>query len=261
MDIFDFDPAYFLSFLLTFLRMSIILFMLPIYATEGLPNQWKAALCLVITLAIFPNVSLEPETMPSHPFAIALLILGEVILGLILALAIQIFFSGIQAGGELIAMQMGFSMMQFADPTTNTQVGVISHMLFIVTAIIFLMFDGHIYLLRAFIETYKYIPAGGLLISQSIFDQIFSLANMLFSLALKIIAPVLAAIFLTELGLAFMGRMAPQMHIMELGFPLKILVGFFFLGSIFQLLTLDIQSYIMSMDDLFLNLINSLRPR
>ena len=158
-------------------------------------------------------------------------------------------------------MQMGFSMLQFADPTTNTQVGVISHMLFIVTSLIFLMFDGHIYLLKAFIETYKYIPAGGLFIGQTIFNQIFLLANMLFSLALKIIAPVLAAIFLTELGLAFMGRMAPQMHIMELGFPLKILVGFFFLGSIFQLLTLDIQNYIISIDDLFLNLINALKPR
>lgn len=261
MDIFDFDPAYFLSFVLTFLRISIILFMLPIYATEGLPNQWKAAFCLIITMAVFPAVSLAPETMPSHPFAIALLVLGEVILGLILSLAIQIFFSGIQAGGELIAMQMGFSMMQFADPTTNTQVGIISHMLFIVTALFFLLFDGHIYLLRAFVETFNYIPAGGLLITQTIFDQIFLLSNMLFSLALKIIAPVLAAIFLTELGLALMGRMAPQMHIMELGFPLKILVGFFFLGSIFQLLTLDMQNYVISIDDLFLNLINAVRPR
>lgn len=261
MDIFDFDPAYFLSFVLTFIRISIILFMLPIYATEGLPNQWKAAFCLIITFAVFPAVSLAPETMPSHPFAIALLVLGEVILGLILSLAIQIFFAGIQAGGELIAMQMGFSMMQFADPTTNTQVGIISHMLFIVTAIVFLLFDGHIYLLRAFMETFNYIPAGGLLITQTVFDQIFLLANMLFSLALKIIAPVLAAIFLTELGLALMGKMAPQMHIMELGFPLKILVGFFFLSSIFQLLTLDMQNYVISIDDLFLNLINAVRPR
>lgn len=261
MDIFDFDPAYFLGFSLTFLRMSIVLFMLPIYSVEGLPTQWKAAFCLVITLAIYPNVSLAPESMPAHPFEIALVVLGEAVLGLILALAVQIFFAGIQAGGELIAMQMGFSMLQFADPTTNSQTGIIAHMLFIVSSLLFLTFDGHIYLLRAFVETYDYIPAGGLFISQTIFDQIFVLAAMLFSLALKIIAPVLAAIFLTELALAFMVRMAPQMHIMELGFPLKILVGFFFLGSIFQLLSLDIQNYIGSLDDLFLNLINALTPK
>lgn len=261
MDIFNFDPAYFLGFLLTFLRMSIVLFMLPIYSVEGLPAQWKAAFCLVIALAIYPNVSLAPESMPAHPFEIALMVLGEAVLGLILSLAVQIFFAGIQAGGELIAMQMGFSMLQFADPTTNSQTGIIAHMLFIVSSLLFLTFDGHIYLLRAFIETYDYIPAGGLFISQTIFDQIFVLAAMLFSLALKIIAPVLAAIFLTELALAFMVRMAPQMHIMELGFPLKILVGFFFLGSIFQLLSLDIQNYIVSLDDLFLNLINALTPK
>lgn len=261
MDIFNFDPAYFLGFLLTFLRMSIVLFMLPIYSVEGLPAQWKAAFCLVIALAIYPNVSLAPESMPAHPFEIALMVLGEAVLGLILSLAVQIFFAGIQAGGELIAMQMGFSMLQFADPTTNSQTGIIAHMLFIVSSLLFLTFDGHIYLLRAFIETYDYIPAGGLFISQTIFDQIFVLAAMLFSLALKIIAPVLAAIFLTELALAFMVRMAPQMHIMELGFPLKILVGFFFLGSIFQMLSLDIQNYIVSLDDLFLNLINALTPK
>lgn len=257
MDIFNFDPAYFLGFLLTFIRMSIILFMLPIYAVEGLPTQWKASFCLIITLAIYPAVGLPPESMPAHPFAIALTILGEVILGLILSLAVQIFFAGIQAGGELIAMQMGFSMMQFADPMSGNNVGVIAHMLFIVTSLIFLVFDGHIYLLRAFMETYKYIPAGSLLITETVFNQIFLLANMLFTLAIKIIAPVLAAIFLVELGLAFMGRMAPQMHIMELGFPLKILVGFFFLGSIFQMLALDIQTYVNNLDDLFLNLINA----
>ena len=77
MDIFNFDPAYFLGFLLTFLRMSIILFMLPVYSVEGLPAPWKASFCLIITLAIYPSVSLAPEAMPAHPFAIALMILGE----------------------------------------------------------------------------------------------------------------------------------------------------------------------------------------
>ena len=154
-------------------------------------------------------------------------------------------------------MQMGFSMLQFADPSSSNQTGVIAHMLFLVTSLIFLVFDGHIYLLRAFIETFRYIPAGSIFITETIFNQIFLLANMLFTLAIKIIAPVLAAIFLVELGLGFMGRMAPQMQIMEFGFPIKILVGFFFLGSIFRMLSLDIQTYINGLDDLFLNLINA----
>ena len=257
MDLFNFNPEHFLSFILTFLRLSIVLFMLPVYAVEGLPAQWKASFCLIITLAIWPHVSLNPSDLPAHPLAIALVMLGEVILGLILALSLQVFFAGIQAGGELIAMQMGFSMLQFADPTTNTQTGVIAHMLFLVSSLIFLSFDGHIYLLRAFIATFSHIPPGGLFIGENILNQIFSLSSMLFTLALKVIAPVLAAIFLVELGLGLMSRMAPQMQIMELGFPVKIAVGFFFLGSIFSMLAIDIQRYVADLDNLFLNIVRA----
>lgn len=257
MDLFNFNPEHFLSFLLTFLRLSIVLFMLPVYAVEGLPAQWKASFCLILTLAIWPHVALNPSDMPSHPIQIALIVAGEIILGLVLSLALRVFFAGIQAGGELIAMQMGFSMMQFADPTSSAQTGVVAHMLFIVSTLIFLSFDGHIYLLRAFVQTFSHIPPGGLFIGQSIFDQVFSLANMLFTLALKVIAPVLAAIFLVELGLGLMSRMAPQMHIMELGFPIKIAVGFFFLNTIFALLAIDIQHYIADLDNLFLNLVRA----
>jgi len=262
MDLFNFSPEHFLSFLLTFLRLSIVLFMLPVYAVEGLPAQWKASFCLVLTLAIWPHVALNPSDMPDHPLILALVVLGEIILGLILSLALRVFFSGIQAGGELIAMQMGFSMLQFADPTSNAQTGIIAHMLFIVSTLLFLAFDGHIYLLRAFVATFSHIPPGGLFIGQDIFDQIFSLANMLFTLAIKVIAPVLAAIFLVELGLGLMSRMAPQMHIMELGFPIKIAVGFFFLGTIFVMLSVDIQRYVADLDNLFLNLVRAgLQPR
>ena len=102
MDIFHFDPAALLSFLLTFLRVSLIIFMLPVFGVDGLPNQWKAAFCLVFTVAVWPMVNLPGAAMPAHPFWVALLILGELVLGLILGLAVRFFFAGIQAGGELV---------------------------------------------------------------------------------------------------------------------------------------------------------------
>ncbi len=262
MSLFDYNPEHFLSFLLTFMRISIVLFMLPVYAVEGLPTQWKAAFCFIITLAIWPHVALSPYTMPSHPIDIALLMAGEIVLALVLALSLRLFFAGIQAGGELIAMQMGFSMLQFADPTSDSQTGIIAQLLFLTSTLMFLAFDGHIYLLRAFVKTFDYIPPGGLFIGQSIFEQVMSLSNMLFTLALKVIAPVLAAIFFVELGLGLMSRMAPQMHILEFGFPLKITVGFFFLTTIFALLSVDIERYVADLDNLFLNLVRAgLQPK
>lgn len=260
MDIFNFDPAALLSFLLTFLRVSLIIFMLPVFGVDGLPNQWKAAFCLVFTMAVWPTVSLPGAAMPAHPFGVAVLIAGELVLGLILGLAVRFFFSGIQAGGELVAMQVGFSMISFADPASGGQTGVIAHLLYTVTLLIFLCLDGHLYLLRAFVETFRFIPAGGLLLGDSIFQQMLRLAGMMYALTVKVIAPVMAAIFLVELALALMSRAAPQMHIMEVGFPLKIAVGFFFVSLLFSMVTQDVREYIVGLESLFSNLLRAMSP-
>lgn len=261
MNLFNFDPAAMLSFLLTLIRISMVVFLLPVFGGDGLPAPAKAALCLVLTMALWPVVSLAGTAMPAHPFSLALLLLGELVLGLILGLAVRFFFEGVQAGGELIAMQVGFSMITFADPASGNQTGVIAHLLYTVTILIFLIFDGHLYLLRAFAETFRYIPAGGLLIGGDIFREMLQLAGLLFSLAIKVIAPVMAALFLVELALALMSRAAPQVHIMEVGFPLKIAVGFFFVAMIFSMLAEDVRQYVFDLDDLFINLLRGMSPR
>lgn len=257
MNIFNFDPLAVLSFLLTFMRVSIVLFMLPIFDVQGLPGLWKAAVCMVLTFAIWPVIQLSGYSMPAHPFDIALLIFGEVVLGLILAISIRFFFAGIQSGAEMLAMQMGFSMMQFADPLSGNQTGLIAQMLYTVTILIFLTLDGHLFLISGFIETFAYIPAGGLLITEALFDQIINLSNIVFILAVKIIAPVMVAIFLVELSLGLMNRVAPQMQIMEIGFPVKIAVGFFFLSLIFGLISLEIEQFIIGLNGLFVNILKA----
>lgn len=234
--------------------------MLPIFNMEGMPAQWKAAVCLVLTLALWPQISLPGTDMPSHPFEIAFIVVGEIILGLVLGLAMRFFFMGIQAGGELVAMQMGFSMIQFADPGGSGNTGVIAHMLYTVTLLVFLTLDGHLYLLRAFVETFEFVPAGGLFLTESLFQQVLNLAHMLYALAIKVIAPVMAAIFLVELALALMSRAAPQVHVMEVGFPLKIAVGFFFISILFNMLSEEVRQFIIGMDAMFLNLLKAGSP-
>jgi len=260
MDLFSIDYAAIMSFVLTLMRISLVLFMLPIFSVEGLPPQWKAAMCLILTFSIWPTVQLPMTTVPEHALVLVLLLLGELVLGLILGLCTRFFFFGIQGGGDLMSMQVGFSMLQFADPVNGGQTSIIAHMLYLVSTLIFLAMDGHLYLLRAFAETFKYIPAGGLFIGETLVNQVFNLAGLLFSMAIKIIAPVMVALFLVELALGLMSRAAPQVHIMEVGFPIKIAVGFIFVSLIFTLLSEDIRRFIFGLDDMFLNLLRSASP-
>ncbi len=258
MDIFAFDLTTIYSFLLTLMRASLVIFILPVFGVSSLPAQWKAAFVLVFTFAIWPHVALSGLDMPEHPLGIILFMLGELILGMALGLAVSFFFAGIQSGGELISMQMGFSMITFADPMSGNQTGIIAHLLYMVATLVFLMLDGHLYMLNAFVQTYRYIPAGGVMLGETIASQIIMLSGTVFIFAIKIIGPVLAALFLTEIGLALMSKAAPQMNILEFGFPLKILIGFFFLIMIFNFLPTEVQNYITGLDDLFLNLIRAM---
>ncbi len=261
MDLFTFELSTIFSFLLTFMRSSLVIFMLPVFGADSLPAQWKALFIVVFTFTIWPQVALQGTDLPAHPFNLALMLLGELFLGITLGLCVKFFFSGLQAGGELITLQMGFSMITFADPNTGSQTGVLAHMIYMISTLIFLAFDGHLYMLKAFVETYNYIPAGGVMITDSLVKQVLTLSNMLFVFAIKIVSPVLVALFLAEVGLALMSKVAPQMNIMEMGFPIKILVGFFFLGMIFTLLQTEIYNYIVGLDDLFMNLIHSMSPQ
>ncbi len=260
MDLFTFELTTIYSFLLTLMRASLVIFMLPVFGVDNTPNQWKAGFVLVFTAAVWPQVNVIGATLPPHPFAIGLIMLGELVLGITLGLAVRFFFAGIQAGGELIAMQMGFSMINFADPSGGGQVGVIAFFFNMVATLLFLALDGHLYMLKAFVATYKYIPPGGIVLDGPILAQMLTLSKMVFTFAIKIIAPVLVALFLVEVGLGLMSKVSPQMNIMEMGFPLKIMIGFFFVAMLFQLFETEIFTYIKGLDDMFLNLIRSMSP-
>lgn len=260
MNIFNFDPNTILSLILTLMRVSVVLFMLPVFNSDKIPMAVKAAATMVITLAIWPHVSLPGTQLPAHPFDMGLLFLGEIILGLVLGTCINFMFMGIQAGGELLGFQMGFSMISIADPLTGNQTGAVAFFLWMVSLLAFLSLDGHLYMLQGFAMSFKLIPAGGLVLGEVLLRQVFDLAAGLFVVALKIAAPVMVALFLVELTMALVSRTAPQVNIMELGFPLKIGVGFFFVGLLLVIMAAQVEQFIAGLDDLFGNVLRAGSP-
>ncbi len=255
MDIFAFSAADFMSFLLTFLRCSIMIFLLPFYGGEQtIPNPVKVAVCLVLTLTIWPKLSLPAAAFPAHPLGLALVLLGEVIMGMTLGMVVNFIFAGIQTGGGLLGTQMGFTMVTLADPSTSEQTTVTSYFLNMVAMLIFLMLDGHLHLLNALSDSFALVPPGGLTINAPLTSSVIELSAGIFVLALKVAAPVMASLLLVELALALMGRAAPQMNLLTMGFPIKIAVGFFFMGILFTIISTLMEDLIMDLGPLFHNL-------
>lgn len=261
MDIFAFEPAAFLSFVLTFMRVSLVLFLLPFFGGESTPAQVKAAVCIVLTIAIWPGVAAVPGgAFPAHPWSIGVMLLGELVLGLSLGLMVQFIFAGIQLGGQIIGFQMGFSMASIADPMSNQQIVVTSFLANMVAMAIFLTLNGHLYLLSALMGSFKLVQPGTLLLTpQSLMDMGALSANM-FVLALKVAGPIMACLFMVELALALMARTAPQMNLLVLGFPIKIAVGFLFMGIMFSLIGLYLDETVNGLGPMFNNFMRSVTP-
>lgn len=261
MDIFAFDPATFLSFVLTFMRVSILLFLLPFFGGETIPMQVKAAVCIVLTIAIWPGTAAIPGgAFPAHPWSIGLFLLGELILGLALGLMVHFIFAGVQLGGQIIGFQMGFSMLSIGDPLSNQQIIVTSFLANMVAMAVFLSMNGHLYLLSALMNSFKLVPPGELLISARSLQDMIALSANMFVLALKIAGPIIACLFMVELSLALMARTAPQMNLLVLGFPIKIGVGFLFMGVMFSLIGLYMEEVIIGLGPMFNNFMRTVVP-
>lgn len=258
MDIFNYDPTTVLSLILTMMRVSIVMFMLPVFSTNNIPVLVKGAVTIVFTLGVWPHLALSGSLMPQHPFDVALMALGEVFIGLVLGLAINFLFMGIQSGGELLGFQMGFTMINFADPLTGNQTGMTAFFLWMVSLLTFLALDGHLYMIKGFAASFAIIPPGSLFIGENLLWEVLALSSQVFTLALKIAAPVMVAIFMVEVALGLVARTSPQIHIMEFGFPVKIGVGFFFVGLLLVIMSQQIEWFIRGMDSMMANLMRGM---
>jgi flagellar biosynthetic protein FliR len=195
---------------------------------------------------------------PASPWNILVMLLGEVALGMTLGLMVRILFSAVQTGGHIIGFQMGFAMVNVVDPLTGVSEAVTAHFLYMCTMLTFLALNGHLYLLQALASSFEYIPPGKFLINSVIAEQVFTYSKQLFILAIKIAAPVMVAVFLVDLSLALISKAAPQMNVLVLGFPVKIGVGFIFVGSLFTVLAMHVEAFIRGLGPFFINMLKAI---
>lgn len=259
MDLFSFDPQIILSFLFALMRISLVLFLMPFFGGETMPATVKAALCMTLTLALWPRLPMLGNEIPAHPFSLAIMMAGELLLGMILGLGIRFLFAAIQSGGQLLGFQMGFTMVNAIDPETGSSEAVTSHFLYMVSLLTFLSFNGHLILIDGLMKTFALIPPGGILVSSRLAAQVFALSGQMFVFMIQIGAPVIAAIILVDLALALVSKASPQMNVLIIGFPIKVSVGFLFLGLIFEIISLHMQAFISNMPDFFSGLIGAMR--
>ncbi len=224
------EIAVFLSILL---RISITLFMLPIFNSAQAPDAMKAAISIALSLMLFNILRDDVAPLPLEAIPLLLAVAGELVFGMALTFCILAIFSAVQAGGEILSFQMGFGFAQAADPLYGAQVTLINRWLQMVATLVLLAMNGHHMILRALVESFRNIPIGGFVFGAESFGRLMTFGGEIFVIAIKFAAPVMAALLLIQLALALLAKFAPQINIMAVSFPLTVLLGFVFIAFAF----------------------------
>jgi flagellar biosynthetic protein FliR len=214
------------AFLLLSIRISAFFLVSPLFATTAVSLPIRIALMGALTLALMSSVP-TPNVDIISPVGV-LILMREAIIGVSVGIIFQIAFASIASAGDLIALSMGLGFASMIDPQNGAQSIVITQFLNIMLILIFLVTEGHHVLIRQLVASYKVAPIGGDL-DASLFLGIIQSAALIFSAALIISLPVIVLLFLINMLIGFMTRVAPQMNIFSIGFPLTILAGFMML--------------------------------
>ncbi|MBU5483022.1 fused FliR family export protein/FlhB family type III secretion system protein [Clostridium sp. MSJ-11] len=217
--------AFYTALIMVFLRFITFFTVTPVFFPKGTPAMVKIGFVLILSFIILPGIDYNSVNNINNMFAFIASGINEIITGLTLGYITELCFMSVRMAGNFIDVQVGFSMMSMLDPNTNSNSTLLERLLYWCSLVMFFILDVHHVLIYQLIGSYKSVSLGKSLLSDSLSGLITKIFIDFFSLGLKIAIPIVLIIIITELTLGLMARTVPQLNIMILGLPVKILVG------------------------------------
>jgi flagellar biosynthetic protein FliR len=207
-----------------FFRVLAVFTSAPVFSNRVFPMRSKVGLALLVALCAQASLSGQPQVSFTGPQALETLI-QQVGIGLAIGFSVQVVFASMALAGELIGLQMGLNFATFFDPASSTQSSAVSIFFGHMTVLLFIVLNGHLLVLMAVIRSFDSFPVGSSLLEMLNKVRLYELGAALFSSALWIALPLIAMLLLVNLTLGIISRVAPQMNIYAIGFPVTLTVG------------------------------------
>jgi flagellar biosynthesis protein FliR len=217
------------SFFWIFLRVSILFSLLPLFGATNFPTLWKVGLSGVISLVI-GSVVPGPETLPQTASEVVTGAVSEMVMGLCLGFGSRILIGSVQLAGQLMGFQMGFTVAGAIDPQDGSQSTSLSQFLYLFVVLLFLAIDGHHLFISAIVKSFELVPPCTFAPKAQLAELLIQTCGEMFLAALKLSAPILIAMILSNLCLGLVARTVPQLNILMVGFPLNISIGLVLFG-------------------------------
>jgi flagellar biosynthesis protein FliR len=233
-DLFGLTAQQFETWLLILIRISVMLWVFPIFSAVQIPHHVRLGLALVISFILYHVVPTMP--MLSNYGDLATAVVAQAVLGAIVGYIASLVFVGIQFAGELIDLQIGFAVANVINPATQQNITIIGELELAIATLIFLITDSHHLLIQGLAGSFTLVPLPFIRLDPSVMENAVSFLSQSLLDVFKIAAPAAGALFLTNVSLALMARVAPQMNVFVVGFPFQIGIGLIVLALSIPLL-------------------------
>lgn len=252
------DYNYWLVFLLVFVRLTSFIAAAPLFSNPSLPPWSKIGLGMFLAAALTPFAG-HPSLVGVDGITFALLVAGEVLMGLALGITANIIFHTVMVAGQLMDVSMGFAMSSLFDPASQVQSTLMGRFLNLVALMMLLAMDGHHSLILALGASFDLVPVTGVHFEGGTVQELVSIFSGMFLLAFKLAAPILAVVFVSEVSLGLVARTVPQLNVFMMGFPLKIGLGVLVMALIMPMMAAVFSNILSQMERDLMTIIGSFR--
>lgn len=237
--------------IMVFARLIGFVRLAPVFNRKEIPGMVKIALCLLLTIVITPFINV-PNLTAMNSFVLSILL--NVVVGALVGYMAQLILLAVEAGADMINMQMGLSSAMVLDPTTSSQVSILSKIMALFGILIFINLGGVYWLIRALMRSFEIFPiyATSIPLQQLVnMDYLISMSSNVLFMGLQIASPILLATLGQDIILGVISKTAPQVNVFQLSFLFKPVLGAAIMVWILPMLLNIISEYFLSYSNIF----------
>lgn len=216
------------------LRILALIGSAPVFSDKQISKKVKIGLGGLITILVAPT--LPVVDVPVFSSGGLWLAIEQILIGIAFGMTMQFAFATVRLAGEIIGMQMGLSFATFFDPTGGPNMPVLARFFNILTILLFLSFNGHLWLISLLVDSFHTVPVTDHLLNGNGFLALARLGSPIFTSGLLLALPLVCLLLTLNIMLGLLNRMTPQLSVFVIGFPITMTIGMMTLGLMMPML-------------------------
>ncbi|TCL82869.1 flagellar biosynthetic protein FliR [Curtobacterium sp. PhB142] len=206
----------------------------PPFSYRAFPGTVKVILGLGLAIGVAPRVAVGYESLDTGPFLLALL--TQLVVGLSLGFLVFLVFAAVQSAGALIDLFGGFTLAQAFDPQSQVNGAQFTRLFQMAALALLFTSGGYQLIVGGLVRSFDAVPLTGAFAVDGLAHLLVAAMSQMFLAALQIAGPLVVVLFLADVGLGLLTRVAPALNAFQMGFPIKIGLTVLFAGALFMAL-------------------------